>query len=222
MFDCEYHKGRKWFLAGTFYAVSPSFRPIPVGMKIFCAKSSTSFPYNTKDMYLMYDPFNIKDDCVYFTTYNQPVPNTKPLYFHAQGDNIFPSFDSHPPSDLTKWTQTRISPVFVMTNKNEKFKCINGRCLPWTSDIKYLYDSDPHDELLSLQNCVIYCNDLVVSKNQGKPFNILEMISNESKKQKLINNKSNQKNIWIFTLLFIITVALIVSIASLKKLFIRN
>jgi len=182
IFDCNENKGLGWILAGTFYGVSPSFRPIPVGMKIFCAKKATEFPYNTKDMYLMYDPYNIKENCVYFTTYIQQVPNTIPLYFYSFGDNIFPSFDSKPPS--SDWIETRISPIFVMTSKYQKFKCINGRCLPWKDSITTIYDSDPHDELFTLENCVIYCNELVVSKNKGRPFNILEMIASENNKKK--------------------------------------
>uniref|UniRef100_A0A6C0H2T0 Uncharacterized protein n=1 Tax=viral metagenome TaxID=1070528 RepID=A0A6C0H2T0_9ZZZZ len=200
-FDCkkEETKYSKWFLAGTFYAVSPSFRPIPVGMKIFCAKKNIESPYNTSDMYLMHDPYNIKEDCVYFTTYNQPVPNTSPLYFHLNGKNVFPSFDSKPPSS---WSPSPISPVFVMMSKYENFKCINRRCIPWTSDIPLLYDVDPHKELYPLENCVIFCNGLTVSKNKGKPLNILEMVKEEE--------KSNSKIITIIIFLVFIAITVII------------
>ena len=204
-FDCAENKGDGWVLAGTFYGVSPSFRPIPVGMKIFCAKRAKEFPYNTKDMYLMYDPYNIKENCVYFTTYIQQVPNTVPLYFYASGNNIFPSFDPFPPS--IGWIETRISPIFVMINKNRKFKCVNGRCLPWIDSIPSMYDSDPHDDLFTLENCVIYCNELVVSKNEGRPFNILEMIASEN-----IKKKYSYTHIWIIFLSFLTFVILIVII----------
>lgn len=195
-FDCipDKKKDSKWFLADSFYAVSPSFRPIPVGMKIFCAKKNIDFPYNTNDLYLMYDPYNIKDDCIYFTTYIQPVPNTKPLYFHKIGDNIFPSFNSSPPSSSPEWSQSFISPIFVMVRKDIKFKCVNGSCLPWIDDIPDLYDSDPHEDLLSLQNCVVYCNELVVSKNNGRPFNILQIASDQNSKH---HSKINKKIIFI-------------------------
>ena len=178
-FDCE-SKYENWVLDVTFYAVSPSFRPIPVGMKIFCAKKNIQFPYDTDNVYLMYDPYNIKNDCVYFTTYIQSVPNTSPLYFHMTGENVFPSFDSNPPSDSLIWIQTRISPVYVMTSKHDKFKCVNGACIPWTTEIPNMYYVDEHKELLPLENCVIYCNDLAPSKNRGKQFNILEMVESES------------------------------------------
>lgn len=212
-FDCDLKMKENWVLAGTFYAIAPNFRPIPVGMKIFCAKTSSSVPYNTTDMYLMKDPYNIKDDCVYFTTYNQPVPNTKPLYFHLLKNNVFPSFDSKPPSTSPDWTQTTLSPIFVMTDKHDKFKCINGRCIPWVSEIPSLYDTDPHDELLGLHNCVVFCNDLVISKNEGKPFNILDMVLEER-----INKKGiNFKIILYVILIFWIIVSIIVSITLIVK-----
>jgi hypothetical protein len=49
-FNCESKIKENWVLAGTFYGIAPNFRPIPVGMKIFCIKNSSSFPYNTKDI----------------------------------------------------------------------------------------------------------------------------------------------------------------------------
>ena len=215
-FDCDVDtkKFNKWFLAGTFYAVSPSFRPIPVGMKIFCAKKNMSEPYNTNDVYLMYDPYNIKDNCVYFTTYNQKVPNTVPLYFHSFGNNIFPSFDSKPPSSSPEWSQTFISPIFVMTKSHEKFKSVNGRCIPWSEDIKDLYDSNSHEELLSLENCVVFYNELVVSKNNGRPFNILEIVADQNIKPKKLGESKNFLKISI--IFFVIFVILIIAIVIHK------
>ena len=70
----------------------------------------------------------------------------------------------------------------MATRKDIKFKCVNGRCLPWIDDIPNLYDSDPHKDLLSLQNCVVYCNELVISKNNGRPFNILQIASDQNTK----------------------------------------
>jgi len=180
---------RQWIFAGMFYGMMPNFRPIPVGMKLFCAQRSGSYPYDTADVTLTYDPFNIKNDCVYFMTFSQPVPNTVPLYFHKLGLHVFPSFDKFPPSDDTAWEQTDISPVFVMTKetvgdifnpsyKNTlKFKCVNGRCIPWVKNISDLYDSDPHKDLMVLDDCVLFCNDLSISNTNGKPANILEQVS---------------------------------------------
>lgn len=172
---------RGWYLAGTFYAISPMFRPIPTGMKIFCAKRQREFPYVTNDVKLLYDPYNVKKDCVYFTTYNQSVPNTVPLYFHKIGKFTFPSFDITPPSNDPSWGKTQISPIFVMTKhtvgdilKRVKFKCINGRCLPWNREIKDVFDNDPHAELLNIEECVLYCNKL---SEDTKQLNLLSRIT---------------------------------------------
>lgn len=53
-------------------------------MRIFCAKKNKGFPYNTVYMNAMYEPYNIKEDCVYFTTYNQPVPLREANYIKLQ------------------------------------------------------------------------------------------------------------------------------------------
>lgn len=196
IFECtpEPKTLNRWFLAGIFYAVSPSFRPIPVGMRIFCAKKNQGYPYTTKDVTTVYDPYNIKDDCVYFTTYNQPVPNTERLYFHTIENTVFPSFDPRPPFDDPKWSQTQISPVFVMTPfkvgnnpNNIKFKCINGRCLPWIKDIPDVYDIDQIDDLLNIDECVLFCNELVISKNQGQPFDLIQMITASSTRKPVVS-----------------------------------
>ncbi len=211
---------KRWFLAGTFYAVSPSFRPIPVGMRIFCAKRIKKFPYATNDVDAMYDPYNIKDDCVYFTTYNQPVPNTEPLYFHISGDLVFPSFDPRPPSDDPTWEQTNISPIFVMTPKsvgdifaNEssgvKFKCVNGRCLPWVHDIPDMWDSEPLPDLLDLDECVLYCNKTVLSENMGRPFNLLEMVVSGSKTKPVISRFIKKLHPWVTGLVITIFIVLL-------------
>jgi uncharacterized protein YktB (UPF0637 family) len=42
-----------------------------------------------------------------------------------------------------------------------------------------------HDEILGLHNCTVFCNNLVVSKNEGKQFNILQIVSDRKKKKSL-------------------------------------
>lgn len=214
--DLKTFKG--WYMAATFYAVSPMFRPIPVGMKIFSAKRHREFPYDTNDVKLMHDPYNLKNDDVYFTTYNQPVPNTVPLYFHKIGNSVFPSFDIHPPYDNPDWGQTQISPVFVMTTdtvgdiskKRVKFKCINGRCLPWTKQIEDVYDTDPHTDLLELDECVMYCNKLV---EDGSQSNLLQRIAKDSKSKPIISRffkKLPSAVIGIVIFLFIVSLFIVI------------
>lgn len=173
----------KWYIASIFYAVNPSIRPIPVGMRVFCAKQSTEAPYGTSDVTAVFDPFNIKKNCVYFTTFNQPVPNTEKLYFHKYGDNIFPSFDKNPPFEDPAWTQTQISPIFVMTQNTVgpnptkiNFRCVIGKCLPWVENIPDIYDPEPQDQLFNLENCMSFCNDFVQKTNDGRLFGMLDLI----------------------------------------------
>ena len=96
----------EWSLAFTFYAINPMVRPIPNGMGLFCAQRRESFPWDTTKISLVYDPFDIDSECVYFIAYTRPTPWTKPLYIHVQGTvdfprTAFPTWDPNPPvSDI--------------------------------------------------------------------------------------------------------------------------
>lgn len=131
--DITPHLYPGWKLYGIFYAFSPLLRPIPDGTKLFSTKIKNYFPYNTTKYKLKYDIFNIHDDDPYyvnFITYNRPILNTKALYFHMIGDNIFPSFEKNPPNDNPNWNISGINPIYVMTTNQNNFYCNNGRCLP--------------------------------------------------------------------------------------------
>lgn len=184
---------KKWFLADNFYAISASFRPIPVGMRIFCAKKTGGYPYATKEIIDVYDTYNIKNDCVYFTTYTQPVPNTKRLYFHVIENTVFPSFDSNPPSNDPEWGHSELSPIFVMTPStvgknpnNIKFKCVNGKCLPWKSDISDMYEVNKNNNLMEINHCVLLCSELIRSNNKTIPQDITEMINSSTKRKSTV------------------------------------
>lgn len=189
-YDCQSEPVtlKQWFRAGVFYALRPSYRPIPSGMKLFCVNTVNGFPYDSKNLKTIYDPFNNKKNCEDFITYNQPVPNTERLYIHKTGDHIFPSFDKDPPTKNPNWTQTNLSPIFVMTQrtvgnifekgKSIKFKCNNGRCLPWVKNISDMYGSY-NDNLLPLDDCVLYCDELrIVDGKEDKPLTLMENILN--------------------------------------------
>ena len=49
---------KRWFRADKFYALRPSYRPIPSGMKLFCVDIVKGFPYDSKNLKTIYDPFN--------------------------------------------------------------------------------------------------------------------------------------------------------------------
>ena len=78
-----------WTLGFTFYAINPMLRPIPTGMALFCAERKHSFPWDTRTVRIVYDPYDINNRCVYFIAYIQPTPWTKPLFVHVQGSEEF-------------------------------------------------------------------------------------------------------------------------------------
>ena len=84
LFDHGLHRHR-WRKKFVFYAGNPMVRPIPYGMGLFCASKRQKAPYDTTSARFVYDPYNLKQDCVYFIAYTRPVPHTTPLYFHTLG-----------------------------------------------------------------------------------------------------------------------------------------
>jgi hypothetical protein len=187
-YDCK-HPGSGWKHVGTFYAVTPMFRPIPVGMKMFCAEmSDISNILSLTSVTITYGLFNFKPNGIYFITYNQPVIHTVPLYLHKRNGIVFPSFDSTPPGP--NWTQEHVSPIFVMISgivnpknpSDTKFHCVNYRCLPWDEDNLMHYNKieEKHPHVLS--ECVVLCNEAAISFEESEPSNILKSVENMSKR----------------------------------------
>ena len=166
-FKCP--KSRHWDHYGTFYAIDPSLRPIPPGMNLYCIKRNLAFPYNSTRLSIDYDFFFLNEECVYFLTFNSINPSTVPLYLHKLNDNIFPSFDKDPPTSSKFWTQSELSPLYVMTDKSIgignidklKFKCVNAACIPWVKPIDDIYQFYKDDYLFdNIANCVVYCTEI--------------------------------------------------------------
>ena len=196
----------------TFYAINPLFRPIPNGMEIYYIKVNNKYPYNIIDMRIMYDTFNIQDDRIYFIAYNKPIPNGIPLYFHKLGENILPSFDKKPPTTNINAKQIERSPIYVLKDKDTKFKCVNARCLPWKKEIPGLYNSSGYDKLLDFENCVLQCNVLGVNNNIP---NIINDIKNNNKtslkiKSNTKKNINSNKNTKILLLIFLVLLIMII------------
>ena len=177
---------KNWKLGGTFYAISPMFRPIPNGMKLYCAKKKGGFPYNTVSNEIVYDPYNVKENCNYYITYNKKVPNTEPLYIHKIGDNIYPSFNPNPPSKSPYWTQEESSPIYVMTQKSLggltdinkfKFVCINNKTIPYVNskDLENVFDVK-NIKPMKFSESVILCDFMTVNL-ETKQQDLLDQIS---------------------------------------------
>lgn len=187
----------RWY--ATFYAVSPSVRPIPLGMEVYCALRADSAPYTTTAVEYSYglvdtthQVLDTKSQCSYFMAYSQAAPNTVPLYLHKRADVIHPSFDKNPPPGEGWGPASGGSPIHVMTPESVqtndpadvKFTCVNGRCLPWVKgkfdDIFGEVDLSPMD----LPTCMIMCTTLAVKgKHHQSLLNEIKHTADKNKKQ---------------------------------------
>ena len=228
-----------WNLVHIFYAVNPLFRPLPKGMKLFCAIKNKKFPYNIINLKLIYDVFDNSFEGTYFITYSTPVPNVKELYtWNNKNGYSFTDFFSHPPSN-NGWTPTTINPIFVMIPqimgsdyKKIRFMCNNGSCLPKPTDEwieKSRKDKDVgwtgpdiynpniiHLDPLPLYKCVINCNELVRwDEGGGSPHNLINIIK---RNQKSIPTKivTNFSPLIISIILFIFIIILIFIVYQTK------
>lgn len=190
----EKRMSSEWTYIGTFYAVTPMFRPIPVGMRMFAVEiSDISDIVSITDVKMVYGLYNFEPNFVYFITYNQPVIHTIPLYFHKRGNNVFPSFDSSPPEP--GWSKVKLSPIFVMSPDfintqnpdSTQFYCVNNRCLPWDEDQHLHYNRDKGKTPYNLNECVVLCNLAADSFGESKPTNILESVERLSRKKRVSN-----------------------------------
>lgn len=230
MFKCSDNKlsnSPLWYKYKTFYAISPMFRPIPSNMRLFCFKQNKNNLQETIQFSVVYDMFNIYNNCVYFISYNQPVPNTEPLYIHKNKNTIFPSFNYNPPSLDKNWTQTELSPIFVMTSNTMgndiskfKFNCVNERCIPWniSNNINDIYYDKKYNTYFDLPNCSLQCTEFVDIVDKSRPFDILKHIKsvdhdnkNENMDVKSISSKNKNYTISIiFMFLFIFFLFIII------------
>ena len=190
-----------WILNGEFYGVNPYLRPIPKNMKLFSLELKNYYPYDILSYKLLYDIYevdNLKDQFhVNFITYNRPVLNTVPLYFYAIGSNILPSFDDKSPFGENYELELGVNPIYVIKNKDVKFYCDNGECLPSPMSKNHFHYNIQYNDMLTFEECLNSC------KNQGTGLlNIIEILGNKHcKKNFSIENIFNNKIIIIICLL---------------------
>ena len=162
-------------------------------MKLFSLEIKNYYPYDILSYKLLYDIYevdNLKDDFhVNFITYNRPVLNTVPLYFYDISSNILPSFDNKPPVGKNYEIVEGVNPIFVIKNKDVKFYCDNGICLPSPMPTNHFHYNMQYDDTLSFDECLNTC------KHQGKGLlYIIEELSNKNKKSFDIKNIFNNNN----------------------------
>jgi hypothetical protein len=204
----------KWKISGAFYAINPMIQPIPSGALLLCSKTANEFPYNTESLKIVYDPFNLEDDCVYFIAWTKRIPYAIPLYIYGEdGNNIYPSFKKLDDMSEIK----KLSPIFVLGDpytqnisnnnlfiKNNKvnftFKSYQGRCIP-----------DP--EGVSLSKCMVLNNKNITDlEHGGSPPTILEHVSQLTKKENRYEIFERFPIYLIGIILFIFVIALVTCI----------
>ena len=102
----------------NFYVISPDFRPIPIGTKLYCAINSYESTLQIKQVY---DVFN--DDipgCMRFIAWNKIVPGTIPLYIQNNNGKVKINFNDSEKYDMV---------IYVM-DKPMLFSLIDDRCIP--------------------------------------------------------------------------------------------
>lgn len=182
-----------WSLYYKFYAVVPTFRPIPSGLKLLSTTKADNPPYNTTKIEVVYDPYNkqyINNKNVNFMTWTSPVPYTTPLYIHVNNKSIYPSFNKNPPSNIG-WVQASISPIYVLTeNSPLTFRGLNGRCLPDFNGT-------------SLDECFLITNENILGTNPIPSSELALYINNLNN---LISSSSNQPFNYFLIMIFLILV----------------
>ena len=201
--DVLYNNG--WKLATVFFAVNPSYKPIPVGMKLFRVQRTQSFPYDVVDVHLKYDVYNIDKNDVYFITYTKPVPNTIPLYIWKKNGSTFIDYASTSPpvekdspfttlshsTDISQiltekgWGSALINPIYIIHPNivgwdidNIKFQCNNGVCIPVSlkNNPQDIFNPNKFKEPKVLHECIVSCSQLVNNNYDEPARNLISII----------------------------------------------
>jgi hypothetical protein len=232
-FKCSEYIGSKWKFYKTFYAFSPMFRPIPNGLKIINASKIGKFPYNTKTVEFSYDPFNIDKAAVSFITWSKPVIGTIPLYLWITSNNsIFPTFENIQYDKTKGWTETAISPIYVLIDPTSskikldsnnipipiykkdkygipefKFKSFNGQCIP-----------NPVGD--SIEKCFLLTDEDINRVSTGTNSLLNWVQTNNEKYSNTTSIYTFFKNIspvWISICVVMFFISLIICIIEIKK-----
>jgi hypothetical protein len=210
-----------WTYAGSFYAISAMLRPIPPGLKLIQTEKLMMAPYDTKKIIYAYDPFDIKKESVSFLTWTQPVSGTVPLYLHiTPGGHSYPSFQPNPPEENTGWTLNKLSPLYVLVDKNNYHSTedINNQELyEFPKDkngipkFKFIVSDNrciPNPNGMSLTECFLKTN--IFTPNENITQTLLERIENINKK-----GHNNTHNFFKKFRPFFIILTLIIFLGSL-------
>lgn len=108
----------------TLSVIDGDFRPIIPGLILVEVKRNESYPFNDISIDQAYDPFDKDKDSVSFQTWKAPVPYSKPLYIYKTGNGIKLTLEKE------DGVEDPLSPLYVLAEKDYKFKMEQGRCFP--------------------------------------------------------------------------------------------
>jgi hypothetical protein len=185
---------------GTFYALSSSIRPIPKDLKLINIVN--------ENIKYTYDPFFTEKDNISFLTWTTPVDNTVELYLHMKDGIIFPSFEKNPPSKDNGWTQSKLSPIFVLIDPETsgiKYDLNLKKITPYLRDNNNLpiFNFSVIDNRCIPSNLGLSLNEcfLLTDKNSTKKYHtLLEELRNKKKRVKI-----SWILIFLISLFFILT-----------------
>jgi hypothetical protein len=209
----------KWTLYNSFYAFSPMIRPIPKGLKLINALKLGQYPFQTKTIEYQYDPFSIKENSVSFLAWTKPVMTSVPLYIHITSDgNYFPSFEKEPVIKQKGWTQSKLSPIFVLVDPEITgitTDIIGNQINPILKDLK----GDPIFKFtrtdtgctpsyngMSLEKCFLLTDEDLLNNKKYDTHTLLEEIQKINKQNQNNNFSLNYSSIiYIIIIIFLIT-----------------
>lgn len=213
-------------LLTTFYAIRASFRPIPPGASLFCAKSKDG---KTTDVTIQYDPFHIEPSCTMFIAWVEPVPYTTQIHLFQKGNSTYISMKNDPPPG---YVRTVFSPIYVLLDPK-----LNATRVPGITDTKKLfprYENTPQflftgyqerclpdPNGIQLGRCMILHVDNILkpelSDNGIEPtlLNVLRRMNKDKERQNPLHNVS-------FAVLGVVFFVLVVSIIVVMIYFRAN
>lgn len=182
-YTCKTQDIKLWKYSFTFYTMNPAMPIIPNKISLVRCEHNNAYPYGLTKVLPVFDRYNngLRKG-PYILSYSVPTPNTSPVYFYTNGTNLYPSLENKPPG--SNWLlDTTIYTVDTNTYKNVPFRCINSRCIPWTKNIKDVFNLNSNISTMSLDNCITYCSKSglnSVNKNQVDILQVIEQMKNKS------------------------------------------
>lgn len=141
-----------WYFQDKLYFIDDdiAFHYVPDGMTVYLIYINEQFPYNITNITIPTNPFVDIGNTIGIITFSHKKPLTVPLYLYQTNTGIFVSYEKH-----KELNELHISPLFVLTRPDVRFKCIHNHCIP-------TLDKDAKD----LYSCILSCKDTDTHKKE--------------------------------------------------------